>query len=348
MALAIAVLAGGPSPEHEVSLASASQALRALDRERYRVTPFVIGRDMTWHVPEGPVEPGFDLGELEGAPPTPVGEALGRLAEQDCALLAIHGALGEDGRIQGLLECLGVPYTGAGVAGSALAMDKVLTRNLLELADVPHPPGRVVWRSRWRADPEGEAAAVLAALPPPVVVKSPTQGSSFGVHMVDDDEGLAPAVEAVLAGEERCLIEDRLAGREVTCGVLEDPATGEATALPPTEIIPPEGRYFDFDAKYTPGRSREVTPAELPPELLAEIQTRALQVHALLGLRGMSRTDMMIPPGGRATVLEVNTIPGMTATSLLPQAAAAAGMSMSELLDRLVASALGGRERKSS
>jgi D-alanine-D-alanine ligase len=347
MILALAVLAGGPSPEHDVSLASATQALRALDRDRYLVTPFVIGRDLAWHVPEGPVGPDFDLSELGGSPPVPTGEALERLASQDCALLAIHGELGEDGRIQGLLECLGVPYTGADVAGSALAMDKILTRNLLELAEVPHPAGRVVRRERWSRDPRAEAAAVLAELPPPLVVKSPTQGSSFGVHMVEDAEGFAPAVEAVLAAEDRCLVEERIEGREVTCGVLEDPESGETQALPPTEIVPPEGRYFDFDAKYTPGASREVTPAQLPAEVLAEIQTRALQVHALLGLRGLSRTDMMIPRGGRATVLEVNTIPGLTATSLLPQAAAVAGMEMGELLDRLVASALRGRERKS-
>lgn len=348
MPLALAVLAGGPSPEHEVSLASATQALLALDRDRYHVTPFVIGRDLAWHVPAGPVASDCDLLALRDAPPTPVGEALERLAAQECALLAIHGRLGEDGRIQGLLECLGVPYTGADVAGSALAIDKVLTRSLLQLAGVPHPAGRVIRRLRWQADAESEAAAVLAELPPPLVIKSPTQGSSFGLFMVDGADQLAAAVDAVLAQEDRCLVEERLVGREVTCGVLEEPETGDAVALPPTEVMPPAGRHFDFDAKYTPGASREVTPARLPEEVLADIQTRALQVHALLGLRGLSRTDMMIPPGGRATVLEVNTIPGLTATSLLPQAAAAIGMGMSELLDRLVTSALAGRERKST
>lgn len=335
----LAVLMGGPSPEHPVSLKSAAVVIRECAPTRYQVFPFLMTRDLGWVTQEEPHEGPFDAAALAACPPWPRGRALEHLASMDCAFLAIHGGFGEDGRLQGLLDCLGVPYTGSGVAGSALAIDKIRTREVLSAHGLPVAPGRALGRRQVEADPD--QAALLAELGPRLVVKSPTKGSSFGVFMVEEPEQLAPALRAVLEDEDRVLVEARLAGRELTCGVLDPGAGGAPRPLPPTEIMPPEGRYFDFDAKYTPGVSREVTPPEdMPGSWIREVQTLALEVHRILGLEGMSRCDFMVSAAGRATILEVNTIPGLTETSLLPQAARVAGIPFPDLVDQLVAEAL--------
>jgi D-alanine-D-alanine ligase len=177
---------------------------------------------------------------------------------------------------------------------------------------------------------------LLADLGERLVVKHPTQGSSFGVFMAEGRQALHQALESVLETSPRALVEKRLAGRELTCGVL---APGQA--LPPTEILPPEGRFFDTHAKYTPGLTREVTPPEgMPSAWIEEVQTLAREVHRGLGLEGMSRSDFIVSPEGRATILEVNTLPGMTETSILPVQARVAGIPVSDLVDRIVDEAL--------
>lgn len=338
MPLRLAVLMGGPSREHPISLASARVVLAALDPEKYAILPFLMGRDRSWRVPEEPLVGPFDLEALVGTSPRPLGQALELLAGCDVAFPVMHGDYGEDGRIQGLLDCLGVPYVGSGVGASALAIDKIHTKILLDHAGLDHAPYRVVRRDQARD--ASLLDGLVADLGPRLVVKSPTLGSSHGVFLVEDRDSLADALEQVLADEERCLVEVWLSGREVTCAVLEDPGGGPLLALPPTEILPPEGRSFDFEAKYTPGMTREVTPPEdMPGEWIERIQTSAVRIHEVLGLAGLSRADMMLDAEGRATLLEVNTMPGMTETSLLPQAARCAGLELPQLLDRLIATA---------
>jgi D-alanine-D-alanine ligase len=226
------------------------------------------------------------------------------------------------------------------VAASALAIDKIRTKQVLESFGLPHAPYEVLYRDQ---SPLGEQLAGLQSrLGDNLVVKSPTKGSSLGVFLTETEEETEAAARKILEDEDRVLIEVRLEGREVTCGVVDTLTRGRPEALQPTEILPPEGRSFDYEAKYTPGLTREVTPPEdMPAAWIQEIQTRAIQIHRILGLSGLSRADMIVSPEGHATLLEVNTLPGMTETSLLPQAAACAGLDFPGLLNRLIEVTLG-------
>jgi D-alanine-D-alanine ligase len=329
--LRVVVLMGGQSPEHDISLATGRQVAGTLDRSRYEAKAAVIRRDGLWVVPPGyggdlpaatapPEEPAGDERAAPEEESFPLAEALARLREErpDAVFLALHGPFGEDGTVQGLLEIAGIPYTGSGVLGSALAMDKEASRWVLERHGIPVPRTARFTVREWREGPALVSERVRYSLPaPPWFVKPADQGSSVGIRMV-----AGPA--------------------EVTCSVLDTPGGGEPMALPPTQIIPREDLFFDFHAKYTPGATEEVTPPRLHKDTIRKIQRAALQVHRLLALRGMSRTDMIVRDAV-PIVLEVNTIPGMTRTSLLPQQAEAAGLSFPEALDRIVRVALEAR-----
>ncbi|MFH7325915.1 D-alanine--D-alanine ligase [Desulfurivibrio sp. C05AmB] len=305
----VALLAGGKSGEREVSLAGAEGVVKALDKTRYQVRRY---------------DPATDLARLA--------DEAGQI---DVAFILLHGPLGEDGSVQGFLDLLDIPYQGSGVLGSALAMDKDLAKQLYRQAGLRVPE----WEMARRAD-LADPRRLLRNLAPPLVVKPVRQGSSLGMSIVDREEDLPAALEKAFAFDEEVMVEEFIAGRELTGGVL---GNTELTALPLVEIIPGEDfRFFDYQAKYQPGASREICPAELSPELSAEAQRCACLAHRVLRLRGYSRTDMILAPNG-LYVLETNTIPGMTPTSLLPQAAAAHGLSFSALLDRLIELALEGR-----
>lgn len=346
----LAVLVGGPSPEHDVSLSTGSVVIRALDRARFQVVPFLVTLDFQWVVGE-PLGPGdaFDVVALSKRSARPRPEALEALAGCDAAFLALHGTFGEDGAVQGLLEFLGVPYTGSPVCGAAVAMDKVLTKAVLRDAGIALPPDRLVREEMWRAAPGKVLDAVTRALGDDLVVKTPVLGSSVGVHMAKGRPALKDAIDQALQADGRALVEPRIEGREVTCAILGGFEDEGDLALPPTEIIPPEGRFFDYGAKYTPGVTREVTPPAMDDATIERIQAAALEAHRALGLTGMSRADGFVTPEGEVLLLEVNTIPGMTETSLYPQAAAAVGLGFSELLTRLVEVAIetfGDRRRR--
>lgn len=305
----VALLAGGKSGEREVSLAGAEGVLKALDKTRYQVRRY---------------DPATDLARLA--------DEAGQI---DVAFILLHGPLGEDGSVQGFLDLLDIPYQGSGVLGSALAMDKDLAKQLYRQAGLRVPE----WEMARRAD-LADPRRLLRSLAPPLVVKPVRQGSSLGMSIVDREEDLPAALEKAFAFDDEVMVEEFIAGRELTGGVL---GNSELTALPLVEIIPGENfRFFDYQAKYQPGASREICPAELSPELSAEAQRCACLAHRVLRLRGYSRTDMILAPNG-LYVLETNTIPGMTPTSLLPQAAAAHGLSFPALLDRLIELALEGR-----
>ncbi len=294
----VALLCGGKSAEREVSLKSGQAVERALRACGYPVERF---------------DPATDLALLAQ-----------RAGEFDLAFLALHGPGGEDGTIQGFLEALGLPYQGAGVLGSALAMDKALAKILYQKAGLPVPQGYEIRKGQPLPSP----------LSWPVVVKPVSQGSSLGLSIVEEPADLLPALEQAFRLEDRVLIEEYLSGRELTVGVL-----GEE-ALPVVEIIPGQGhRFFDYQAKYTPGVTKEVCPAEIPKEIAQKAQEYALRAHQALRLRHYSRTDFIYAQG-EVFVLETNTIPGMTETSLLPLAAKVAGYSFEELVERLVEMAL--------
>ncbi len=305
-ALKVALIMGGTSSERQVSLASGRAVAKALEELPHAVTIF---------------DPATDLERL-------VAEAGGF----DAALIMLHGPGGEDGRLQGLLDLLGLPYQCAGMLGCALAMDKPRAKEHFRAAGIPVAEDVVLLREE--DDPAGR---VLDKLDLPVVIKPAQEGSSFGISIVRQPGELEPALEAAFALDRVVLAERFLQGREITAAVL---GNRELTALPLVEIIPGEAHeFFDFTAKYTPGASREVCPAELDQETTRRIQQLGMAAHRALGLKGYSRTDFILTGQG-PFALETNTIPGMTETSLLPQAAAAAGMSFPQFIDRLLALAL--------
>ncbi|MBX5467809.1 MAG: D-alanine--D-alanine ligase [Firmicutes bacterium] len=307
----VAVVAGGLSEEHAISVASGTMVVEALaGHARYQPALVVIGRDGVWRL--GPTEAAGVTG-ISRAKATAEGVRL--LAEFDLAFLALHGRFGEDGTIQGVLEYLGLPYTGSRLLASALAMDKRRAKQWFRAHGLPVP----------------RDVAPEAGMEFPVVVKPNCGGSSVGVQLVDSPDALEAALAAAGPG---ALVEERLLGREVTCAVLED-LSGEVEALPVIEIVPRRGRFFDFAAKYEEGGADEVCPAPLAVEVTARIQALAVAAHQALGCRHFSRTDMILTADG-PVILETNTIPGLTPASLLPKAARAAGMSFAQLVERLL------------
>lgn len=300
--MTVALLSGGVSPEREVSLSSGDQVEAALNKDKYAVRRF---------------DPAFDLGRL-------VEEA----RRIDVALIILHGANGEDGTVQGLLDLLDIPYQGSGVLGSAVAMNKVLSKERYLQAGIPVAAHRVVRHGE--AVREGECLEQLGL---PLVVKPASCGSSIGMSIVRGAVELAPALETAFAHDDTVLLEAYIRGREITGAVI-----GNETleALPLIEIIPTAAHdFFDYRAKYVAGETREICPAPLAADATAEAQRLAVMAHRALCCDGYSRTDMILADDG-IFVLETNTIPGMTRTSLFPQAAAAAGMPFDRLLDRLI------------
>ncbi len=294
----VAVVMGGASSEREISIASGSNVLRALEALGYPARSL-----------------DFDMRFVENV----------REIAPDVVFNALHGPGGEDGTIQGILDWLGIPYTGSGVLACALAMDKHVTKKLLAAEGLPTP--------NWDAFDLSEGALPLlpGSLDLPLVVKPRNEGSSAGVTLVKTHEQWTQAMVAAstrVAGAQ-VLAEEYIAGREYTCGVLGD------EALPVVEIIPSDD-FYSYDAKYSPGGSRHLCPAPIGEDLEARIRMLALTVHRLLGLRDYSRTDFIVSKEGRPFILEVNALPGMTPASLIPDEALAAGISYEALVDRLV------------
>lgn len=313
--LTIAILCGGRSSEHEVSLNTAKMVLKNLDRQRYTPTLVVIQKDERW--------------KFGSSKPVEIGRALAKLSSFDFAFIAMHGVFGEDGRIQALLEWIGIPYSGSGVLSSAIAMDKGISNEIYQMIGMKVPNYRIIDRNSQNT---GHRFTV------PVVVKPVDGGSSVGVSIVKSEKELKKAVKGVLQKNERVMVQQFIKGREFTCGVLEN-TKGVAVALPPTEIIPRSSKFFDYKAKYKIGGSLEITPAKLPPSMTKKIQVMALKAHRALGCRGMSRSDFILK-GSTFSILETNTIPGMTETSLLPQAAKAKGINFPAMLDLIIVAGL--------
>lgn len=333
----VAVLLGGPSTEHDVSLSTGSLVLERLDRTRFEAAPVYIDKKRVWHFPKLPHPPGLSWRDaLAGSTAWHADGTLMPWRPEVC-FIGLHGTYGEDGQVQELLERAGVHYTGSGPAASCLAMNKRASKDVYRKHQLPVAkeievfPGDV---------PAAAAARAGRELPGPWVVKPRDGGSSVGVVMVDTREELQPALESALAGGDVLLVETRIPGRELTCGVLDDLATRRPRVLPVTEIRPKAGVFFDYKAKYTAGQSEEITPAPIPEAAAKEVQRIALAAHQALGCRAYSRSDFILMADGQPMILETNTLPGLTATSLLPQEAAAIGIEYQALLTLLIDLAL--------
>jgi D-alanine-D-alanine ligase len=316
----VAVLMGGPSFEHDVSLNSGRQVLNALRDQAFEVR---IEKSGQW--------------VIAGEPAQTIGAAIDRLRDKaDVVFIALHGPFGEDGTVQGLLEACRLPYTGSGPAASGLAMDKARAKRIYQSHGMPIEPSVSI-------SPLDDLEAKLveaAELGFPSVVKPACNGSSFGVSFPKNREELDRSVARLIAGRDEVLVERFVRGKELTCGVLTIDAESRTFALPITEIVPASKyEFFDYEAKYTPGATEEITPARISEQIASEVQRLALIAHRALGCRDFSRSDFMLGDRG-PIILETNTIPGLTATSLLPQAAAVAGIDFERLVRILIDNAL--------
>ncbi|MCF8144881.1 MAG: D-alanine--D-alanine ligase [Deltaproteobacteria bacterium] len=302
----IAVLAGGWSGERQVSLKSGKAVYEALNRERYDVTLY---------------DPRDDLETL-----------IRKRGEIDLAFILLHGRFGEDGRIQGMLDLLQIPFVGSGVLASAMALNKRVAKDVFRRAGLPVAEDMILNRGEgFSADEVAERLGV------PLVVKPVSEGSSLGIAIAHDRESIAEGIKKAFQYDREVMAEAYVAGTEITCCVLGNQAL---EALPVVEIVPTDAyAFFDYEAKYTPGATREICPAPIPQVLAQEAAKWAKAAHTALGCRVWSRSDMIIRDE-TLYLLETNTIPGMTETSLFPLAARAAGMSLSDLLDRMIALSL--------
>lgn len=302
----IAILYGGKSAEREISLKTGQAVIANLDCKKYRVFPVEIKPSGRFTLP-----PKIDL-----------------------VFVALHGPYGEDGTIQGMLEMLGISYTGSGVSASALGMDKLVSRKLFAAEGLKVPRTLVCSKLK-------DLSSLIFNLPStssfPCVVKPHNQGSSVGVSIVESERDLEKAVNMALSFPgAKALAEEYLDGREITCGILGNSGQNPC-CLPLTEIKPKGNhKFFDWDAKYTAGESEEITPAPLSKGLTNKVKAASLTAYESLGCRGYARVDTIVVKD-QVYILEINTLPGMTATSLIPQQAKAAGLSFSELLDKIIA-----------
>lgn len=305
----IAVLMGGRSSEREISLKTGQAVHQALLRRGYEAVAIDVGDRLYQD-----------------------------LKEQDVAIafLSLHGAGGEDGLVQGFLETIGIPYTGSGVRASAVGMHKVMTKTLLAEHGIPVPPGTVI-----RQGDRPSLTKVLreAKLQLPVVVKPVSQGSTIGVTVVQRMAQWKEALALAHRYDLEAMVEKYIPGHEATVSILGTAKEDETKVLPAIEIVAPEG-FYDFAAKYQKGKTQYLCPAPFPTKVMQKIGDLASRSYKVLGCEGAARVDFRITPRGQPYVLEINTVPGMTATSLLPMAAAQVGIGYDDLVERILQSAL--------
>jgi len=294
----IGVLMGGLSAEREVSLKSGAAVHTALLARGYDAVAIDVGRDAAQVLARESVEVAF---------------------------ICLHGRLGEDGAVQGLLEVMGIPYTGSGVMASALAMNKIFAKTVFAANGLTVAPYRVLRRGE-ALDPARLGFSL------PVVIKPSQEGSSVGVSIVKDKTGIGPALTEAFRYDDEALVEQFIKGREIQVGILADRAVGAIEIVPKKE-------FYDFEAKYTAGMAEHILPAPLDAPLYEKVLREGERAHAALGCSGYSRVDFLVTEAGECFLLEVNTLPGMTALSLLPEIAGGAGIGFEELVERIIASA---------
>lgn len=335
----VAVLMGGKTPEHEISLISGREVVKNLPTSKYQVFPVVVSRDgREWRLVDKrsflEVAGSFTPKKIEGDWHFPESRNIERFTEFselfDVVFIAMHGPFGEDGTVQGMLELLGVRYTGSGVLASSLGMNKLAFRKLMEAEGIAIPK----YLPLTSEDVDKNEFYLPRRFP--LFVKPCNQGSSVGTTIVRGKGGLRKAINNALEFGSAALVDEYVRGTEVTCGVL---GNSNPEALPLVEIVP-AGEYFDYESKYEDVGTEEIVPARISPQIAKRVQDLALRVYKVLGCRGFARVDLILRKGREPVVLEINTIPGLTPMSLLPKAAKAAGISYSRLVDRIVQLAL--------
>ncbi len=359
----IAVLFGGQSNEHEVSLVSAQAVMAALNREKYDVLPIGITKDGRWIVGPGALPALLSAADAQLLPggveeqttamsaqpqhsdnaPTAMIEtqtpfaALHPATPIDVVFPVLHGPMGEDGTIQGLLTLAGAPYVGCGVAASAAGMDKALARSLFAAAGLPVLPWKLIRRHEWQQNPQDVYRQIEASLRYPVFVKPANLGSSVGISKAEDRAGLATAFNEAVRYDRRIVVEQGIDAREIEVSVL---GNDEPEASLPGEVVP-SGEWYDYTAKYLSGASEIIIPAPIAPELAAHVQSLALRAFAAIDGAGLARVDFLLDKhSGEIWINEVNTMPGFTSISMYAKMWAASGLSYSDLLDQLIDLAL--------
>ena len=311
---------GGPSAEHEISLATGKNVIDNLDKSKYQPVVIKLSKDNKW----------FMGGCLMTMPKA--------LKSCDLVFNALHGTFGEDGRVQALMEYYGARYTGSGITASALAMDKLRSREIFKLAGFCVPKTLKIKKGE---NYQARLNLFITKITKfPVVVKPCSNGSSVGVKIVNNVAQLAKVIDKTFELEKKVLVEEYIKGREVTCGVLETHNGQEVSALPVTEIAPlRKHKFYDYDAKYKDGHTAFTTPAQIDETTYKKAQEVSVRAHQLLGCKGYSRTDMILK-NDNIYVLETNTLPGLTSHSLVPQAAKSAELTFTQLLDIIIGSSL--------
>lgn len=325
----VAVLMGGKSSEREISLVTGRNIVEALDKKKYNAFPIDtagIGANALNQASVFGYLPGNEAEECIACTISP------EQIVPDVAFIALHGRFGEDGTIQGMLELAGIPYVGSGVLASALAIDKIMARKVMQADGIPMAKGISI---ESRSMTNDLIDRVICELGFPVVVKPNKEGSSFGLSIARSAEEFGPAVELAFKYDDSVLLEEYIDGIEITVPVL---GNEELTALPIIEIVPTNS-YYDTESKYAPGGSTHIIPAGISENATAFAKELAVKSHKSLGCSGVSRVDMIVR-NEEVFVLEVNTIPGMTSTSLLPESARHIGIEFPQLLDKLIGFAL--------
>lgn len=336
--LRLGLLFGGRSGEHDVSIMSARSVLQALDPERYRVLAIAISRDGRWYTGDDPwqVVEALAARRVDELRPLAIVPQPGHPDNPpiDVAFPLLHGPLGEDGTIQSVFELAEIPYVGAGVAASAVGMDKELMKAAFRAAGLPVVPYRVVRRSQWLADPASVTRAVAEYPGFPVFVKPANLGSSVGVNPASDPDELRRALEVALRFDRKALVEASAAPlREIECSVL---GLDEPEVSVPGEVLPARS-FYDYESKYLDSGTRLQVPARLEPAVERRVRELAARAFLAIDCAGMARVDFFVRPDGQVLVNEINTIPGFTAVSMYPRLWEASGLPYPALLDRLVA-----------
>lgn len=332
----VIILAGGPSWEHQVSIATAVQILKNINQKKYTALPVVVAKSKKWISFQDSIKL---LNNSSYQPKNFHNPALILEREKpDVVFIAMHGEYGEDGTIQGMLEALGIRYTGSGILASALGMHKPKSCAIFKQIGLNIPQFITLNKKEYSSDASLET--IWKKIAKPCVLKPADRGSSVGVFIIESKKELLAQIKKVFRYTKEIMIQEFIKGRELTCGVLDDPK-GNPQPLTPIEIVPRKGKFYDYKSKYEDeGSIHMCPPKNISKKLLTQIQEAALNAHKTIGCSGMSRSDFILAEDGKLYILEINTIPGMTPTSLLPDAAKKDGISFASLIDRIISTAL--------